>query len=157
SMGSEGVEDCRTLRRGITSGEALQGGHVREYQRKLPWAERHNLYGPTEAAIDGTAWEGPRGVCGGTVPIGRPVASTQIYLLDEGMQPVAIGAVGELYIGGVGVARGYLNRPELTAERFVADPFSVAGGARLYKTGDVGRYQADGNIEYLGRNDHQVK
>ncbi|MDC9583419.1 AMP-binding protein, partial [Xenorhabdus sp. PR6a] len=91
------------------------------------------------------------------VPIGRPISNTQIYILDSYNQPVPIGVVGEIHIGGAGVARGYLNRPELTAERFIADPFSQEAEARLYKTGDLGRWLPDGNIEYLGRNDFQVK
>ncbi|WP_323074014.1 non-ribosomal peptide synthetase [Mycetohabitans endofungorum] len=115
-----------------------------------------NAYGPTETTVCATAWRGTRDFSG-EVPIGRPIANTRVYLLDAHGQPVPLGAVGELYIGGAGVARGYLNRPELTAERFVPDPFSDDAGARLYKTGDLARYLPDGNLEYLGRNDEQVK
>ncbi|MDC9591882.1 AMP-binding protein, partial [Xenorhabdus sp. XENO-10] len=90
-------------------------------------------------------------------PIGRPVANNQIYIFDQYRQPVPLGVTGEIYIAGTGVARGYLNRPELTAERFLVDPFSPNPDARMYKTGDLGRWLPDGNIEYLGRNDFQVK
>ncbi|HEY6253916.1 MAG TPA: amino acid adenylation domain-containing protein, partial [Candidatus Angelobacter sp.] len=118
-----------------------------------------NLYGPTETTIWSACVEIERGAGDATVhaSIGRPIGNTQIYLLDEQGQPVPQGAVGEIYIGGAGVARGYLNRPELTAERFVLNPFSVAADARMYRTGDLARHLADGNIEFLGRNDQQVK
>src|SRR6266511_2881614 len=156
-VNTEGVERCTPLRRLICSGEALSEHHVYTYQNRLPGSQLYNLYGPTEAAIDVTAWACPSNYDGRIVPIGRPIANTQIYLLDGKGQPVPLGAVGEIYIGGVGVARGYLNHPELTAERFLADGFSPEGGARMYKTGDLGRYLPDGNIEFLGRNDDQVK
>ncbi|WP_332415385.1 amino acid adenylation domain-containing protein [Mycetohabitans rhizoxinica] len=125
----------------------LAGGHQ---------ARLLNTYGPTETTIIVTIYE----IVGDSDHwrcIGRPIANTQIYLLDSYGQPVPLGAVGELYIGGAGVARGYLNRPELTAERFVHDPFSRDPNARMYKTGDLARYLPDGNLEFLGRNDHQVK
>jgi amino acid adenylation domain-containing protein len=114
-----------------------------------------NLYGPTETTVWATAYKvEPEG---SSVPIGRPIANTQIYLLDAHLQPVPIGVPGELHIGGIGLARGYLNRPEMTAEKFIPNPFSDEPGTRLYKTGDLARYLPDGNIEFLGRIDHQVK
>jgi aspartate racemase len=114
-----------------------------------------NLYGPTETTIWSALYRVESGE--GSVPIGRAIANTWIYVLDRYLQPVAIGVPGEVYIGGDGLARGYLNYPELTAERFMPDPWSREPGARLYRTGDVGRYLSDGNIEFLGRIDHQVK
>ncbi|HEX6911111.1 MAG TPA: amino acid adenylation domain-containing protein [Longimicrobium sp.] len=148
---------CTGLRRVVCSGEALPAALVQRFHARLPGVELHNLYGPTEAAVDVTAWRS-RGEDGVTrVPIGRPVANTRMYVLDREGAPVPMGVAGELYIGGVQVARGYPGRPELTAERFVADPFGGVPGARLYRTGDLGRWLPDGTIEYLGRNDFQVK
>ncbi|MBA2681036.1 MAG: amino acid adenylation domain-containing protein, partial [Ktedonobacteraceae bacterium] len=114
-----------------------------------------NMYGPTETTI----WSTLHRVTGvaGSVPIGRPIANTQVYLLDAQLEPVPVGIPGELYIGGVGLSLGYLGRPDGTAERFVPDPFSMEAGARLYKTGDLARYLPDGALEFLGRNDSQVK
>jgi acyl carrier protein len=126
------------------------------FVRQLPETELINLYGPTEAAIDSLFYtygsEQQQ-----TVPIGRPIANSRLYVLSPELEPVPVGVAGELYLGGVGLARGYLHRPELTAERFVPDPFSTQPGSRLYKTGDLVRYRADGVVEYLGRLDHQVK
>src|SRR5206468_3176182 len=113
-------------------------------------------YGPTEASVDVSHWQFERGWQEESVPIGKPVANSQMHVLDKGMEPVPVGVAGELYLGGVQLARGYLNRPELTAESFVPNPFS-SEGERLYRTGDLARYRHDGNIEYLGRVDHQVK
>ncbi|MBB4189818.1 amino acid adenylation domain-containing protein, partial [Sinorhizobium terangae] len=117
-----------------------------------------HCYGPTETTTFATVCEIAKSVEDMTsIPIGRPIANTRVYVLDAHGGPVPFGAVGELYIGGAGVARGYLNRPELTAERFMADPFSDEPGARMYRTGDLARYLPDGNLEFLGRNDDQVK
>ena len=146
---------CPSLSKVFCSGEALPAPLVSAFFAKITGSELHNLYGPTEAAVDVTYFACHAGDA--IVPIGRPVDNTQIYLLDERREPVPQGVRGELYIGGVQVGRGYLNRPELTAERFVDDPFSAAPGARLYRTGDVARYLATGDIEYLGRADFQVK
>uniref|UniRef100_UPI00163F7216 thioesterase domain-containing protein n=1 Tax=Burkholderia gladioli TaxID=28095 RepID=UPI00163F7216 len=119
-----------------------------------------NNYGPTETTVVATSGEIEPSAGDTVYPIGKPIANTRIYLLDENQALVPLGAVGELYIGGAGVARGYLNRPDLTAQRFLADPFARAAGdaeARMYRTGDLARYQPDGNIVFLGRNDEQVK
>ncbi len=147
---------CASLRRVICSGEALSAGLARKFYAVLP-GELHNLYGPTEASVDVTSWACPRDGQDGPTPIGRPIANTRIYILDRHLQPVPAGVPGELHIAGVGLARGYHRRPELTAEKFIPDPFSAGPGARLYKTGDLARYRKDGVIEYLGRLDHQVK
>ncbi len=148
------VSQAAGLVRVMCSGEALPGSLVRRFKAQLPGIGLYNLYGPTEAAVDVTAWNCARPDVPDNTPIGKPIANTRMYLLDTQLQPVPLGVVGELFIGGVQVARGYLNRPELTAERFLDDPFH---GGRMYRTGDVGRYLPDGNIEYLGRNDDQVK
>ncbi len=152
---SHGETSCfATLKRVLCSGEALPGS-LRDAFFGAHGVELHNLYGPTEASIDVTSY-----ACQpddeGLVPIGRPIWNTQIYLLDAGLNPVPQGVAGELHIGGAGLARGYINRSDLTAERFVPNPFGEAG-TRLYRTGDVARYRADGTIDYLGRVDHQVK
>ena len=114
-----------------------------------------NMYGPTETTIWSTIYE--VGSAENPIPIGRPIANTRVYLLDGNLKPVPIGVAGELFIAGDGVARGYLNRPELSAERFTSDPFGGDETARMYRTGDLCRWRADGNIEYLGRMDFQVK
>ncbi|HEY0793264.1 MAG TPA: amino acid adenylation domain-containing protein [Chthoniobacterales bacterium] len=153
-LGDEGAAACTGLRRVICSGEALPGELARRFFEALPHVELHNLYGPTEAAVDVSFWCCEPAWAEDNVPIGRPVANTQLYVLDRALQPVPIGVAGELHIGGVQLARGYLNRLELTAEKFIANPF---GPGRLYKTGDLCRHRRDGAIEYLGRLDHQVK
>jgi amino acid adenylation domain-containing protein len=152
----EGVESCSTLRQVICSGEALSYELQQRFFERMSVAFS-NLYGPTEASIDVTAWECRSDSDRTIVPIGRPIANTEIYILDGDLNPLPIGVVGEIYIGGDGVARGYRNRPELTAEKFIPDPFSTDPGARIYKTGDRARYLPDGTIVFLGRTDHQVK
>ena len=150
-----GVENCGPVRHVFCSGDALS----RELEDRffaVSGAELHNLYGPTEAAIDVTFWDCKRGSRRSTVPIGRPIACTQIYILDQQHEPVPIGVVGVLFIGGEGLARGYWKRPELTAAAFIPNPFGPPG-TRLYRTGDRARFLADGAIEYRGRLDYQVK
>ena len=150
------VSECKSLWHVICSGEALPIGLQQRFFELLP-AQLHNLYGPTEAAVDVTHWTCRRDDTRPVVPIGRPVANTQVYVLDRYLRPVPIGVPGELFLGGVQVGRGYHNRPELTAERFVPDPFSQTPGARLYKTGDLCRWLPDGILEYLARLDFQIK
>ncbi|MFC6012252.1 amino acid adenylation domain-containing protein [Nocardia lasii] len=146
------------LRRVFCSGEALPGATVADFHAALHGPdggpELHNLYGPTEAAVDVTYWPCPPEAT--TVPIGSPVWNTQTYVLDPRLRPVPPGVVGELYLAGVQLARGYLGRPDLSADRFVANPFTP--GQRMYRTGDLARWQIDGGVlEYLGRTDFQVK
>ena len=148
---------CSGLRHVLCSGEALPYPLQVRFQKVLPEVALHNLYGPTEAAVDVTYWRCDASLHPGIVPIGRPVANTRMYVLDGHRAAMPRGVAGELYIGGIQVARGYLNRPELTAERFLADPFVDDPDARMYRTGDLGRWLPDGSIEYLGRNDFQVK
>jgi len=146
---------------GRPSLKALCGGEALTSQLAGKLCERTastwNMYGPTETTIWSTVERVGDEIVAGAVSIGRPIANTQIYILDQSMQPVPIGVSGELCIGGDGVARGYLNRAALTADRFVLDPFSNEAGARIYRTGDMARYRHDGRIEYLGRGDNQVK
>jgi amino acid adenylation domain-containing protein len=157
-----------TVRTWTLSGEELREDLLKRLQQRLPDCRFVNLYGSSEVAADATYFVARNGN-ESRVPIGRPIANMRIYILDEHCEPVPVEMIGEIYVGGVGVARGYLNRAELTAERFISDPFSgdfptgdslasrsVAHG-RMYKTGDLGRWRSDGTIEYLGRNDHQVK
>ncbi|MFC3575219.1 amino acid adenylation domain-containing protein, partial [Streptomyces yaanensis] len=144
----------------VLAGEGLSAPVFARVCEALPGAVVANIYGPTEATVYATAWFGEGAECGGAgwvPPIGRPVGGARVFVLDERLAPVPVGVAGELYIAGSGVARGYLGRAGLTGERFVADPFDVTGGGRLYRTGDVVRWDAEGNLVYLGRADEQVK
>jgi acyl-coenzyme A synthetase/AMP-(fatty) acid ligase/acyl carrier protein len=145
----------------IIGGERVLPERVADWQTHIGQKIRLiNTYGPTEATIVATSFDLTNTVIEDVrqeVPIGRPATNVRTYVLDKALQPVPVGVAGELHIGGDGLARGYLNRPELTAEKFIPDPFSDDKGARLYKTGDLVRYLSDGNLEFLGRIDHQVK
>lgn len=145
---------CSSLRRVFVSGEALTYELQKKFYRFLN-TELHNLYGPTEASIDVTYWPCSAEYKGNIVPIGYPIANTQIYILDEFLHPVPIGVFGELFIGGVGLARGYIHKEELTKQKFLANPF--VQGERLYRTGDLCRFLSGGLIEYGGRIDNQIK
>jgi len=155
-LAEPGFDNCHTLRHMFCGGEALPGSLHTRFHNRLK-CELHNLYGPTEYSIDAACRPSQPGTFERTVPIGRALSNTQLYVLDQSYNPVAIGMTGELFIGGSGLARAYLNRPELTAERFVPHCFSTEPGARLYRTGDLVRYLPDGNLEFVGRVDHQVK
>ncbi|MDV5143319.1 amino acid adenylation domain-containing protein [Streptomyces sp. SBC-4] len=146
---------CAGLRRVICSGEALGASVQDRFFSLLPGVELHNLYGPTEASVDVTSWQCAPGGGEVSVPIGAPVANTRVYVLDATLSPVPVGVAGELYLAGVQLARGYQGRTGLTAERFVANPFESA--QRMYRTGDIVRWNTDGQIDYLGRADEQVK
>jgi amino acid adenylation domain-containing protein/non-ribosomal peptide synthase protein (TIGR01720 family) len=149
--------ECHSLRRVMCSGEALTIELQERFFERFETTELHNLYGPTEAAVDVTYWNCRRAGARQSVPIGRPIANTAVYILDEQMQVAPVGVRGELYIGGVAVGRGYWRQAGLTAERFVPHPYCSEMGSRLYRTGDICRWLSDGNIEYLGRSDDQVK
>ena len=159
SVMDEAPATLAPIRQLLIGGEALSVPHVRRALELLPHTRIVNGYGPTESTTFTCCYRLPRPLDPGatSIPIGRPIANTEVYVVDRHLNPVPIGVPGELVIGGVGLARGYLQRPELTAEKFVAHPFSAEPGARLYKTGDVARYLADGTIEFLGRLDSQVK
>jgi len=140
----------------VVGGEALRYEDVAFWRERVPSLRVINEYGPTETVVGCCAYEVEESGEGG-VPIGRPIANTRVYVLDEELEPVPVGVEGELYVGGAGVGRGYWKRPGLTAERFVADPYGRREGARMYRTGDRVRYRGDGNLEFLGRSDQQVK
>ncbi|HEY4387293.1 MAG TPA: amino acid adenylation domain-containing protein, partial [Ktedonobacteraceae bacterium] len=145
-------------RRLVIGGEAMSKKSLTFWRENAPETRLLNEYGPTETVVGSCVYEIlPHDSVSGSVPIGSPIANTQIYLLDRQLNPVPIGVAGELHIGGDGVARGYLNRSELTAEKFIPNPYGGEPGTRLYRTGDLGRYLPDGNIEFLDRLDRQVK
>lgn len=151
-------QSCKKLKRVLCSGEALKLNHIQSFQEKLQQAELYNLYGPTEAAIDVTACEIPEYASLMTeISIGKPVANTQIYILNQAGNIAPIGVPGELVIGGIQVARGYLNRPELTKEKFIKNPFEQQSNTKLYCTGDLAKWLPNGTISFLGRLDTQVK
>src|SRR6185369_4070466 len=150
-----GLESLSSLRLVVASGEALPPDLVRRFSARLPRSGLHNLYGPTEASVDVSFWPCPAEPA--IVPIGRPIANHRLHVVDRHTAPLALGAPGELLLGGIGLARGYLHRPDLTAAAFVPDPFSETPGERLYRTGDLARFLPDGTVHYLGRIDHQVK
>ncbi|MBD2329075.1 polyketide synthase [Alkalinema sp. FACHB-956] len=156
---TEAPETLQGVKELLTGGEALSVAHIRQAQTLLPDTQLINGYGPTESTTFTCCYRIPRPLdpAWTSIPIGTPIGNTQVYVLDDQMQPVAMGAVGELYIGGDGLARGYLNRPDLTTERFVPNPFQADPQAKLYKTGDLVRHLSDGNLEFIGRTDHQVK
>jgi amino acid adenylation domain-containing protein len=150
------VKSCTSLRLVFCSGEALPF-HLQEKFLSLFKGELHNLYGPTEASVDVSYWECTNDYERKIVPIGKPISNIKLYILDNELKPVPIGVPGELHISGVGLAKGYLNRDELNAEKFIKNPYGNGEYSNLYKTGDLARYLSDGNIEYLGRLDFQVK
>jgi amino acid adenylation domain-containing protein len=145
------------LRYCVCSGETLPVELASKFRQQLPHTNLINLYGSSEVAADVTCYEVSVTDNLTTIPIGRPIDNTEVYILDLDFQPCAVGIIGEICVSGEGLARGYLNRADLTAERFVPHPFTTRAGARLFRTGDVGRYLPDGTIEYRGRLDHQVK
>jgi amino acid adenylation domain-containing protein/non-ribosomal peptide synthase protein (TIGR01720 family) len=149
---------AKSARSFVIGGEQLEAEAVAFWRRHAPDTLLVNEYGPTETVVGCCVYTvDSKTRNAGAIPIGRPIANTQLYILDRHREPVPIGVVGELYIGGHGVARGYWNQATLTAEKFVPDPFNREPGARLYRTGDLARYLSDGNIEFLGRIDNQVK
>ncbi len=157
-MVDERLDDLRRVRQLLAGGDVLSVPHVHKFLRSAEHKRLINGYGPTENTTFTCCYEiTAESEIRSSVPIGRPVSNTQVYILDRYLQPVPVGVIGEIYIGGDGLARDYLNRPALTAERFIAHPYGIDEGARLYRTGDRGRYLSDGRIEFLGRVDGQVK
>ena len=157
-MVDQRIEDLKSVRQLLAGGDVLSVAMVEKVLRQLKNCQLINGYGPTENTTFTCCYSVTQlASLGNSVPIGRPIANTEVYILDGDLQPVPVGVAGELYIGGDGLAEGYLNRPELTAPKFIPNPFDRQPGARLYKTGDLGRYLASGDIEFLVRLDTQVK
>src|ERR1035437_8107370 len=152
AVNPDGVASLGRLKKLFLGGEALPPSLIRQLRQEFH-GEMHNMYGPTETTIWSTTFPITRD--SDSLPIGKPIANTQVYVLDSGLQAVAAGEAGDQYIGGDGVVRGYWRRPDLTAERFLSDPFQP--GIRMYRTGDIARSLPDGNLEILGRGDFQVK
>lgn len=155
--GEDLAQQLDALRYCVCSGETLAVALAKSFREQIPHATLINLYGSSEVAADVMCYEVNNTDGLACIPIGKPIANTNVFILDSNLQPVPLGVLGEIYIGGEGLARGYLNSAKLTAEKFVAHPFSSGSGSRLFRTGDIGRYLPDGNLEYHGRRDHQVK
>ncbi|KAF9368212.1 hypothetical protein BGX21_006738, partial [Mortierella sp. AD011] len=157
------LQDCKDLKPLSTKlnialgGEALSSALLMSLRRLVPYGSIINDYGPTETTVDAISWKYTDSFDDEAAPIGRPNPNKRVYVLDSYKRPVPMGTIGELYITGAGVARKYLNRPDLTEKVFLPDPFTMDTGSRMYKTGDLVRYLSDGNLMFLGRNDHQVK
>jgi amino acid adenylation domain-containing protein len=153
----DNIKLCHSLRQVFCGGEALLPDTIRLFFKKFPALQLHNLYGPTEATIDATtiSYDGNTEITD-TILIGQPIANTEVYVLNDQLQECPIGEIGELYIGGAGLARGYLNQGELTKAKFIESPFAHQS-SRLYKTGDLVRWLPEGNLEYIGRSDDQIK
>jgi len=154
----EGAQQLKAIKQLLAGGDVLSVSHVEKFLQEATHSKLINGYGPTESTTFACchAMNSSEAI-GASVPIGRPIANTQVYLADAMLRPVPVGVRGELYIGGDGLARGYLGRPELTAEKFIPDNFSRESGSRLYRTGDLARYRANSEIEFHGRTDHQIK
>ncbi|KAG0202370.1 hypothetical protein BGX31_003619, partial [Mortierella sp. GBA43] len=154
----KGLSPLSTRLTVVSTGDALSVSLLHTLRELIPNGSVINEYGATEVTVNAVGWKCPDdGYTGEITPVGKPHANKSVYILDKNGRPMPLGAVGEIYLGGDGVARGYLNRPELTAKVFLPDPFAGAPNARMYKTGDMGRFLPDGNLVYCGRNDHQVK
>jgi aspartate racemase len=156
-MADTELSNLRGVRQLLAGGDVLSPQHVQKVLQTLPDCDLINGYGPTENTTFTCCQTLRADSSGRSVPIGRPISNTQVFVLSEEMEPVPIGVPGELFIGGDGLARGYVHDPSATAEKFLPNPFAADPGERLYRTGDQVRYRPDGSLEFLGRLDHQVK